>query len=95
MNRIQWLILNILSGVLALLILVSIIMVQLNQRSGQEIGKGQTSIQMARQSEVILRQLALRLAQGSDADPALRGLLQKYQLNVSIPGPDGKPKNYP
>ncbi|MDK3160282.1 hypothetical protein QPK87_27530 [Kamptonema cortianum] len=94
MNFIQWLTLNILSAVLAVLVLASLLLANNAQNLSRQVATGQQTVQMARQSEVLLRQLSLRIAQASDSDPSMRSILSKYGLKVTVPRPDGTTKTY-
>lgn len=94
MNFIQWATLNVLSGILAVLILASLLFANNAQNLSREVSQGQQTVQMARQSEVLLRQLSLRIAQASDTDDSMKVILSKYGLKVTIPRPDGTSKTY-
>ncbi|MDZ4744258.1 MAG: hypothetical protein SGI98_12680 [Verrucomicrobiota bacterium] len=95
MNFIQWLTLNILSAILAVLILASLLLANSAQNMSRQVSNGQQTVQMARQSEVLLRQISLRIAQASDNDASMKQILTKYGLKVSVPNADGSTKTYP
>lgn len=50
--------------------------------------------QSRQQVQPILQQVASAIARASDTDPALRDLLKKHGLNVTL-NVDGKPRQYP
>ncbi|MBI4026851.1 MAG: hypothetical protein HY360_17840 [Verrucomicrobia bacterium] len=56
--------------------------------------RAQNIVSNARQVEPVLRRMSMRIAELSDTEPALRDLLIKYGMKVTL-NVDGKQKNYP
>jgi hypothetical protein len=94
MNKLKFWALNVVSLVLAALLLGHFFFVRANNRLGQALGRDGAAIDNARQLEGVLDQLAKRIAKGSDTDPKLKKILVKYGLNVTLEV-DGKKKTYP
>lgn len=94
MNKLQFWALNVVSLVLAALLLGHFFFVRANNRLGQALDRDRAAINNARQLEGVLDQLAKRIAKGSDTDPTLKNILVKYGLNVTLEV-DGKKKTYP
>ena len=88
------LLLNLVCLVLGLLLLANFTLAQINERIEQTVTQYQTYINQARQSESLLDQLAKRVAKGSDSEPALRAVLKRRQLNVTLEV-NGETKHYP
>jgi hypothetical protein len=76
--------LNILSVVLATLILTQYFLVQDVQKRSQLIQAGQQQINTAQQAEQVLKVAAIRVAQAAEKEPELKNLLKKYSLNVNL-----------
>jgi type II secretory pathway component PulJ len=94
MNRTQFIALNVIALVLTMLIVVNLVLARENRAMGDRIQQYQAAVTVGRQAEAILRQLTVRVAQGSDRDPELRKLLQRYDLKAVLTV-DGKQKSYP
>lgn len=94
MNRSQWVLLNVLGVLLAVFIITDIFLARENQRLARDVNEFQSKLNSGRQAEVVLRQLALKMAQNADLDPEMRKLLVKHQLKATIVV-DGKKKEYP
>ncbi|MDZ4817121.1 MAG: hypothetical protein SGI71_12760 [Verrucomicrobiota bacterium] len=101
MNKNQFTILNVLAALFLVIVLANVAMSLKLRRSAvaiEEKNRGlmeaEAKFKSAQQSRMFLRQVAMRLAQGSDADPALRDLLVKHNLKVEL-NVNGKTKNYP
>lgn len=88
-----WL-LNSLGWSAAVLILATIGFSFWNQSYAAKIAQSQASIANGQKAAEILKQLTVRVAQGSDVDPELRKLLIKYDLKASLMV-DGKRRDYP
>jgi len=83
--------LNVLSVLLAVLILTQYVLVQDLQKRNQlvvemqqKINAGRQQIAAARQAEQILKVSAIRVAQAAEKEPELKNLLKKYNLNVNL-----------
>jgi transcription elongation GreA/GreB family factor len=94
MNKLQFWGLNVVSLILALLLLSHFFFARHNNRLGQALERDRAAINKAQQLEGVLDQLAKRIAKGSDTDPKLKQILVKYGLNVTLEV-DGKKKSYP
>ncbi len=94
MNRTQFILLNVIAAGLIVLILVSLLLARENQRINGQVAQYQAVVNDARQAEIILRQMTVRIARGSDQDPELRKLLQRHELKAVLMV-DGKKKEYP
>ena len=94
MNKLQFWILNATSLLLVTLLLGHFFTVQQNDRLKLQVVRNQATIENNRQSEIVLDQLAKRIARGSDIDPRLTNILVKHSLAVTLEV-DGKKKNYP
>lgn len=83
--------LNVLSVLLAVLILTQYFLVQDVQKRNQEIvemqqkiNAGRQQIATAKQAEQVLKVSAIRVAQAAEKEPDLKNLLKKYNLNVNL-----------
>lgn len=83
--------LNVLSVLLAVLILTQYFLVQNVQKRNQEIvemqqkiNAGRQQIATAKQAEQVLKVSAIRVAQAAEKEPDLKNLLKKYNLNVNL-----------
>ncbi len=94
MSRWQFYVLNVTSFVLVVLIGLQLLLERnirlLNERAIQI----QATIAKGRQTEPVLKNISMRIAQASENEPRLRELLVKYGMNVTL-NVDGKQKNYP
>ncbi|MDX6765577.1 MAG: hypothetical protein SFU85_02180 [Candidatus Methylacidiphilales bacterium] len=85
MSRTQFLILNVLAGLFALLVAVKIILViETSSRQGKMLA-AQATITQAQRAEPLLRELVLRLAQEAQREPDLNDLLRQHNLKVNLP----------
>ena len=84
MNKLQFWALNLLSLVLAVLLLGHYFLAQRNDQLGQALARDQATLNSARQQiQPLFGQLTGRIAQGAQSDPQLRNLLIKYGLGVA------------
>lgn len=86
--------LNTLAWTTAVLILATVGFSFWNQSYAVKVAQSQGSIANGQKAAEILKQLTIRVAQGSDVDPELRKLLIKYDLKASLMV-DGKRRDYP
>ena len=90
MSKNQFWILNALAGICAVLFLTNIILTPLTSRLGETVTQTQGLLQSqyneAQQKQGTLQNLAVRLAQKAQTEPALLELLRKYgvQVNLSV-----------
>jgi hypothetical protein len=82
MNKFQFWTLNLASLLLVLLLLGHFFFAQHNNGLGQALERDRAAINNARQIEVVLDQLAKRIAQGAGTDPRLKNILIKHGLNL-------------
>ncbi len=82
------------SFILAVLILSNLGLVLSSQSLSVELLQTQITLNNSRRAEQILSQLSMRIARDADREPALRELLKKHQLQVTLEV-DGKKKAYP
>lgn len=94
MSKSQFIALNVIAMVLAILILANLFLARENQQLNIRIAQNQAVVNSGRQAEAILRQMTVRIARGSDLDPKLRELLQRHELKAILMV-DGKKKEYP
>jgi hypothetical protein len=94
MTKNQYWVLNVVSFVLVTLMTVQFFVNRSNAQLNDSINQQQAVINHGRQLEPILDQLAKRIARDSETNAALRELLVKHDLRVTLEV-DGKPKNYP
>ena len=94
MNKVQFTLLNVIAGMLAILILANVFVSSRNQKLNNRVIKYQVGINNARQAETILRQMTLRIAQASDQDAELRKIMVRHELKATLTV-DGKKREYP
>lgn len=94
MTRNQFLLLNIISFMLVIVLIAQFFLSRDNAISTGALNNQQAVISNARQLETVLDQLAKRIARDSETNAALRDLLVKYDMRVTLEV-DGKQKNYP
>jgi hypothetical protein len=94
MTKPQFWALNIICFVLAILLLAQFALDGSNQKLVTEVNNRQAVVKNAQQLEPVLDQLAKRIAHDSDTNAALRNLLVKYDMHVTLEV-DGKQKKYP
>ncbi len=94
MTRSQFILLNTMGGLLAALVLGDVSLSLWNQRIGQRVAIHQIEVNKGRQAEVVLRRLALRVAQATEQDPSLTKILIRHDLKATFMI-DGKKKEVP
>lgn len=94
MTKNQFWIFNFVCFVLVVVLAAQFLVSRSNAKLNDEVNRQQTVINNARQLENVLDQLAKRIARDSDTNAALRDLLVKYDMRVTLEV-DGKQKNYP
>ncbi len=94
MTKTQFWILNVVGLVLIALLITQFVVSGSNAKLNDEVNRKQAVINNARQLEPVLDQLAKRIAHDSDTNAALRNLLVKYDMHVTLEV-DGKQKKYP
>lgn len=94
MKRWQFITLNAVAGVLAVLVLANVGMSWWNQNLGQQVAARQNTLRQAGQAEVLLRRITLRMAQLSEQDPGLLKLMVRHELKAAFVL-DGKKREVP
>ena len=94
MTKTQFWIFNVVCLVLIALLITQFVINGSNTKLTEEMNQQQAVINNARQLEPVLDQLAKRIARDSDTNAALRNLLVKYDMHVTLEV-DGKQKKYP
>lgn len=94
MTKEQFRVLSFISVLLVSLLITQFVLNIGNAKLANEVSKQQLLVNRSRQLEPVLDQLAKRLAQDSESNPAFRNLLVKYELRVTS-DTNGKQKKYP
>jgi hypothetical protein len=98
MTRLQYWTLNLVGALCALLILVSVVLAGRNERSGRALATAQAQLQAqvnrAQQAQTTMQNLAVRVAQSAQSEPALMELLNRQNLKVNLKV-DGQVKQVP
>ncbi|MFZ5807464.1 MAG: hypothetical protein ACOY3I_09705 [Verrucomicrobiota bacterium] len=94
MTRNQWVILIVLSGVVGWMLLAQLWLAHKVQGLNQGVIQTQMEINQARQKDLLIRQLTLRIAQEAQQDKPLQDLMKRRDLKVVITQ-DGVQKNFP
>jgi hypothetical protein len=94
MTKLQFWILNCASLLVAALLLGHFFFSRSNSQIGDALARDQEAIVNAKKLEKVLDQVAKRIAIGSETDPQLAAILQRYGMKVTLDR-DGKEKNYP
>jgi hypothetical protein len=91
MNRLQFIIVTSLSGVIALCIFVQIILVRMSATDELNVQKAQATLQQGQLCYTRLQQIAGRVAQlaQSQNDQVLKDLLTRQNITIKPPGSDG------
>jgi hypothetical protein len=95
MSKEQFWTLNAVGGACALLLLANLILGQFNQRTNQELLLLQEQLNHAQQMQATMQNLAVRIAQAGRTDPALRALLARQDLKVTLASPEKPAKPNP
>ena len=84
MNKVQFIVLNIVGGVCGLLIVCDLVLGSLNGRLNQSALATQNQFNQARQVQTTAQNLVMRVAQVGQSEPALRELLAKHDFKVNL-----------
>jgi hypothetical protein len=76
--------LALLSLILALIILINVFVSRGNNELSTQLMTSQQVLSGARNNEIALRALTIRIAQGAVKDPAMKDILIKHQLRATI-----------
>jgi hypothetical protein len=95
MSKEQFWTLNVVGGVCALLLLINLVLGRLNEQSSQAYGFTQQQLNRAEQMQKTIQNLAVRVAQAGQTDPALRAVLVRQDLKVTLTPPDEPTKPKP
>jgi hypothetical protein len=94
MTKTQFWIFNIVCLALIGLLITQFVLNQGNTKLTEELNQQQLIVNNATKLEPVLDQLAKRIAHDSETNAALRDLLVKYDMHVTLEV-DGKQKKYP
>ena len=94
MTKAQRAFFNVVALLLVVLILADLWLTIKNRSLSRQVNQMQVTIINARRIEPILTQLSLQIAKRSDQDPALRELMKRHNLQVTLDVEGGK-KRYP
>ena len=94
MNKTQFGILNVSGGLCVALIFINLVVARLNARLNESLLQTQNQLNTAQQMQTTLQEMAVRIAQAAQTDPAMIALLQRQQLQVTL-NVDGKSKPVP
>lgn len=94
MTRNQWVTLIVLSGVVAWMLLAQVWLAHQVQGLNQKVIQTQMEINQARQKDLLIRQLTLRIAQEAQNDKPLQSLMKRRDLKVMYTQ-DGVQKSFP
>ena len=83
-TRSEFIALNLVGGVCALLILCDVGLGLLNSRLNQGVAATQAQFGQAQQLQNTAQNLVVRVAQAGQTDPALRALLAKHEFKVNL-----------
>ena len=95
MSKEQFWTLNVVGGVCALLLLINLVLGRLNEQSNQVLVLTQQQLNRAEQMQKTIQNLAVRIAQAGQTDPALRAVLVRQDLKVTLNTPDEPTKPKP
>jgi hypothetical protein len=95
MTKEQFWTLNVVGGICALLLLINIILGRLNEQSNQTLVATQQQLNRAQQMQTTIQNLAVRIAQAGKTDPALRAVLARQDLKVTLNNPEEPTKRKP
>ena len=84
MSKEQFWALNVVGGVCALLLFINLILGRLNEQSNQALMLTQQQLNRAQQMQTTIQNLAVRVAQAGQTDPALRAILTRQDLKVTL-----------
>lgn len=94
MTKNQFWIFNTICFLLVAVLIAQFALNSSNAKLIKEVSRQQEVVNNARQLEPVLDQLAKRIAHDSETNAALRSLLVKYDMRVTLEV-DGKQKQYP
>jgi len=84
MTKEQFWTLNVAGGVCSLLLLLNLILSQLNEETNRQLILTQNQIARAQQMQQTIQNLAVRIAQAGQTDPALSAILTRQDLKVRL-----------
>jgi hypothetical protein len=83
-SKTQFITLNTVGGVCALLIAADLVLGLLNGRLSRDVMATRDQFGQAQQVQNTAQSLVLRIAQAGQSDPALRDLLAKHEFKVNL-----------
>ena len=84
MNRIQFIVLNVVGCACGLLIVCDLVVGHFNGRLNQSVTATRNQFNQAQQVQNTAQNLVVRVAQAGQTDPALRELLLKHDFKVNL-----------
>ena len=84
MSRAQFLTLNAVGGICALLILAQVFLAYSNGALSRDVAIAQNQFNQAQQIQNTTQNLATRVAQAGQREPVLRDLLARYDFKVNF-----------
>jgi hypothetical protein len=84
MSRIQFVVLNLVGGVCALLIAGDLLLGRLNGRLSQSAEATRDQFSQAQRVQETAQNLVVRVAQAGQSDPVLRDLLAKHDFKITM-----------
>jgi len=92
MTKEQFWTLNVVGGICALLRLINLVLGRLIDQSNQTLMLTQQQLERAAQMQKTIQNLAVRIAQGGRTGPAMRAVLTRQDLKVTLTDEDAAPK---
>lgn len=92
MSKEQFWTLNGVGGVCALLLLINLILGRLNEQSNRQLLENQGLLNRAQQLQTTIQNLAARIAEAGQTDPALNAVLVRQGITFNKPDGQTKPK---
>jgi hypothetical protein len=83
MSRIQFMVLNVVGGVCALLIAGDLLLGLLNGRLSQSAEATRDQFSQAQRAQEAAQNLVMRVARAGQSDPVLRDLLAKHDFKIT------------
>jgi len=95
MSKEQFWTLNVVGGVCALLLLINLVLGRLNEQSNESLVLTQQQLNRAQQLQTTIQNLAVRVAQAGQTNPALADVLKRQDLKVTLNTPNTQPQVKP
>ena len=86
MSKTQYWLLNLVGAACAALVLANVIFERMNESSNRALNATQAQINRVQQVQTTAQNLVVRIAQAAQSEPALRELMTRQDLKVSLGG---------